>query len=273
MKFDMHCHTKEGSIDAKVPIEEYIGLLKEQGFGGMLITDHDSYKGYRAWYKTVKGKKHRDFVVLRGIEYDTRNGGHILVILPEGVHLPILEFRGMPVQLLIRMVHHYGGILGPAHPFGERHMSFVTTQWAIKKRRRGMDKILKQFDFIEIYNACESEERNAKAEKLAKRYEKPGFGGSDSHKPDCVGTGYTILPDWIRRESDLIRYVKKKPEILCGGTGYFKTIKGSLGFFLSMYAKMFFWYNHFGALFHGSNRKRELKKDDNWDTDKKLWFE
>ena len=68
MKFDMHCHTKEGSIDAKVPVEEYIGLLKEQGFGGMLITDHDSYKGYRAWYKTVKGKKHRDFVVLRGIE-------------------------------------------------------------------------------------------------------------------------------------------------------------------------------------------------------------
>ncbi len=26
MKIDMHCHTKEGSIDGKVPIEEYIRM-------------------------------------------------------------------------------------------------------------------------------------------------------------------------------------------------------------------------------------------------------
>ena len=40
MKIDMHCHTKEGSIDGKVPIEEYIRMLRSQGFGGML----DVYK-------------------------------------------------------------------------------------------------------------------------------------------------------------------------------------------------------------------------------------
>lgn len=43
MKIDMHCHTKEGSIDGKVSIEEYIRMLRNQGFGGMLVTDHDSY--------------------------------------------------------------------------------------------------------------------------------------------------------------------------------------------------------------------------------------
>ena len=31
MKFDMHCHTKEGSMDGKVMIEEYIKKLKEKG--------------------------------------------------------------------------------------------------------------------------------------------------------------------------------------------------------------------------------------------------
>ena len=51
MKFDMHCHTKEGSLDGKAPIEEMIGILKERGFDGMLISDHDSYNGYRAWKK------------------------------------------------------------------------------------------------------------------------------------------------------------------------------------------------------------------------------
>ncbi len=39
MKFDMHCHTKEGSLDGKAPIEEMIGILKERGFDGMLISD------------------------------------------------------------------------------------------------------------------------------------------------------------------------------------------------------------------------------------------
>ena len=53
MKFDMHCHTKEGSLDGKVPISEYINILKSQGYGGMLVTDHDSYDGYRYWKHNI----------------------------------------------------------------------------------------------------------------------------------------------------------------------------------------------------------------------------
>ena len=87
MKLDMHCHVKEGSIDSKVSLDEYITLLKERGFDGMLITDHDTYKGYRHWKYQMKGKVHDDFVVLKGIEYDTCDGGHILCIMPEGVKM------------------------------------------------------------------------------------------------------------------------------------------------------------------------------------------
>ena len=49
MKIDMHCHVKEGSIDSRVGIEEYIEILKSHGFQGMVITDHDTYNGYRYW--------------------------------------------------------------------------------------------------------------------------------------------------------------------------------------------------------------------------------
>ena len=45
MKIDMHCHVKEGSIDSRVGIEEYIEILKKKGFQGMVITDHDTYNG------------------------------------------------------------------------------------------------------------------------------------------------------------------------------------------------------------------------------------
>ena len=75
MKIDMHCHVKEGSIDSKVGLEEYITILKKHGFQGMVITDHDTYNGYRYWKNNIKGKKHTDFVVLKGIEYDTRDAG------------------------------------------------------------------------------------------------------------------------------------------------------------------------------------------------------
>ena len=59
MKFDMHCHTKEGSMDGKVMIEEYIRTLKRKGFGGMLVSDHDSYDGYREWKNAIKGRPRR----------------------------------------------------------------------------------------------------------------------------------------------------------------------------------------------------------------------
>ena len=116
MKFDMHCHTAEGSIDARISIRDYAQLLKDQGFSGMLVTDHDSYNGYRYW-KLHRASMPKDFLVLKGIEYDTRDAGHYIVIMPDGVNLRLLEMRGMSVESLIRLVHDYCGVLGPAHPF------------------------------------------------------------------------------------------------------------------------------------------------------------
>ena len=213
MKFDMHCHTKEGSLDGKVEIEEYIRILKEKGYQGMLVSDHNSYNGYRYWRDHIKGKKYTDFVVLKGIEYDTNNAGHFLVILPEGVKPRILEMRGMPVELLTRVVHAYGGILGPAHPFGEKYLSFGSS----KKYQRN-PKIMQEFDFLEAYNSCEVEERNQEAKKAARKYFLAEFGGSDSHKADCIGTAYTEFREPIHTESDLIEQVKRRAPIKAGGT-------------------------------------------------------
>ena len=67
MKLDMHCHVREGSVDSRVSLDEYITTLKKKGFDGMLITDHDTYHGYRHWKYHMKGKVHEDFVVLKGI--------------------------------------------------------------------------------------------------------------------------------------------------------------------------------------------------------------
>ena len=256
MKFDMHCHTKEGSLDGKVPIEEFIAILKEKGYDGMLVSDHDSYNGYREW-KRVRDNYDSSFVVLKGVEYDTIDAGHILVIMPEGVKLKILELRGLPVRFLIDIVHKYGGILGPAHPCGEKYLSINNT-----RKFRNQLAVIDKFDFLEGFNSCESPESNAKAMEIARQFDKPVFGGSDAHKPDCVGLGHTEFSGDIACESDLIALVKEMGQeaAVCGGEYYGKTTKEKMGRANCLLVESFRLYNHIGSMWRHRRRKRELRK-------------
>ena len=240
MKIDMHCHVKEGSIDSKVGLDEYITKLKEQGFDGMLITDHDTYKGYRHWKYDMKGKVHEDFVVLKGIEYDTCDAGHIICIMPEGVKMRLLELRGMPVSMLIDFVHRHGGILGPAHPCGGKYLSFTNTKRFYKSP--------------EIIKRAES---NEGAMKLAKKYKKPGIGGSDSHKLECVGLAYTELPEYVTCETELISLIRRKVPIEAGGTLYGKTTKDKMGKADKILTYSFWFYNKGGELLRRRKRKEK----------------
>ncbi len=256
MKFDMHCHTKEGSLDGKITISETIRSLQEKGYHGMLITDHNSYKAYRHYEKQIKGKEFPDFVVLKGIEYDTIDAGHIIVIMPTGVKLPILELRGLPVSLLIDIVHHFGGVLGPAHPCGEKYLSLMNTRQGKKA-----GTLLSRFDFIETYNACETPESNRAALELAKTYGKPGTGGSDSHRESCAGFGYTMIDAAIKNETDLIHAIRSEVAITAGGKRYLHTTKQKIGKVNNVLVYSFWFYNKFLALFRQHKRKLELKEN------------
>ncbi len=252
MKIDMHCHVKEGSPDSKISIDEYITILKANGFGGMLVTDHDTYNGYRHWKNTIKGKKHEDFVVLKGIEYDTCDAGHILVIMPQGVKMRLLELRGLPVSVLIDFVHKNGGVLGPAHPCGEAYMSFANTKRYFKN-----PEIMKRFDFVEVFNACEPIESNENAAKLAFKYGKPGVGGSDAHNAHSCSMGYTELPEPVTCETELIELIRKKAQIQAGGMLYNKTLKDKLGKASKILVYSFWIYNHTGELIKRRARRRK----------------
>ena len=253
MKIDMHCHVKEGSIDSRIAIEEYIRRLQEKGIDGMLVTDHDTYNGFRYWKNHIKGKKYRDFVVLKGIEYDTVDAGHILIIMPQGVKMKLLEMRGLRLEQLIDFVHHHGGICGPAHPCGEKYLSFTNTKcW------RKTPELLEKFDFIETFNACETEESNAGAKYLAEQYDKPGTGGSDAHKPDCAGMAYTEFPKPIKTELDLIMQIRAKEDIKAEGSIYTKVSRDKLGRYKSLYSYSFWVYNNAGALWKKMGRKHKM---------------
>lgn len=255
MKIDMHCHTAEGSVDGHVSIIQYIGKLREKGFGGMLVTDHGTHAGYRYWRENVRGIIYPDFKVFRGMEYDTSDYGHFIVIIPERVRLPILELRGLTLKKLVKIVHFYGGILGPAHPCGEPFLSFYNTKFRLRGEK---DKLLRNFDFIESYNACESVKSNMAARRLARQYHLPGIGGSDAHSSGCVGLGYTCIPEEITKESELIAYLRGKPQTRSGGGRYRHTTKDRLGKWNKGLVASFYLYNKVAALLHFPQRFRQL---------------
>ena len=199
----MHCHVKGGSIDSRVSLERFIHLLQIQDFDGMMITDHDSYRACHYWDRIKRNPLFKDFVVIRGIEYDTRDAGHFLVIMPDDVYLKVLTIRGMRLERLISIVHGNGGILGPAHPYGVRSSSAMLFSFMAKS-----PNIIHQFDFIETFNTCESPLSNALAHKMAIKYEKPGTGGTDAHDEQYVGMGYTDIDAQIRCNNDMIRAIK-----------------------------------------------------------------
>ena len=265
VKYDLHCHSSEGSTDARFPIGEHCRVLKEHGYGGLLITDHDSYQGYEAYRRT--GQKDDDFVVLRGIEYDTLEYGHVIVVLPNDAPqelYALLEHRGRPLAKLIKLVHGFGGILGPAHPFGEVFLSFAKTKpWKKQEKKQFME----QFDFLEGYNACESEEDNYSARLLAHYFKLPMIAGTDAHAEDYLGKACTYLPDWIKTEDDFISYYKEGNYPKIWGRRYGHTTKDKLGFFNIYLVMGFYFYNKFGALWNYRKRKtlhraviKELRK-------------
>ena len=214
MKFDMHCHTKAGSIDSKVPVERYIEILKDKGFSGMMVTDHDSYRGYRKWFMSGGAGKPeaRGFTVLCGIEYDTKDAGHFLVVLPDGIMPPVLRARGMTVRKLITVVHTLGGVLGPAHPFGTRSAS------AMFFKKFKQDKtLMEKMDFVEGFNTCESSQANLLAAELAREFGKPCIAGSDAHEEKYIGMAYTEIDAEIKSNVDFINAVRSGKIVDFGG--------------------------------------------------------
>lgn len=250
MKFDLHCHTRAGSIDARVPLSRYIELLKIQGFAGLLVTDHDSYRGFRQWKEEAEATD--DFVVLKGIEYDTSDSGHFLVIMPDDVHLDVLTIRGMSVETLVDLVHRYGGILGPAHPFGTKSSSLMY----FKKIHRHPN-LIRKFDFIEGFNTCESARSNYFAQKLAACWGKPCTGGSDSHVEDYVGMAYTEFDVDVRCNNDLIAAIRGRKISGFGGEVRGESINAKLkDSFVGVWG--FRTYNSFLGLMQARKRSRMI---------------
>ena len=214
-------------MDSKVTLEEYVKTFAALGYDGFMICDHNSYNGCRAWDEMKldphsfvnQHPEYQDFTVLRGMEYDTKDAGHVLVVLPDGVYPPVLHIRGMKLHRLILLVHKLGGVLGPAHPYG------VATASMMGFRNKNLEW-LRHIDFAEVFNTCELPDSNLLAHYLAEAFDLPGIAGSDSHVPDYLGMAWTEIDADIHSNNDFIETIKNRVPISAGGVERELTKKG-----------------------------------------------
>ena len=91
--------------------------------------------------------------------------------------------KNLSVEETIEKIIDMGGI--PAVPHLFRIMSGIK----ISK----LKQIYKKISTIEVFNSCSDPKTNLKTIKIAKNLNLGGIGGSDSHIPEYVGYGYTII--------------------------------------------------------------------------------
>jgi predicted metal-dependent phosphoesterase TrpH len=160
MLIDLHTHSRPYSGDSVFSAEEVVQRLADAGLDGVCLTEHDSIRPA----EEVRELTQRfGILVLRGMELTTEVG-HVLAFGLDA-YSPALR---SPV-VLRREADAQGAVIFLAHPF---------RGWS---RPVDWERLPGLFHGVEALNGQEHATRNERAQQLARDFEVPGIGGSDTH--------------------------------------------------------------------------------------------
>jgi predicted metal-dependent phosphoesterase TrpH len=182
MKLDLHIHTCYSQDGSNKP-KEFAKTLKQKGFQGMAVTDHNTIRG---GLKAMESAT-QDFLVIPGIEISTSHGHLIALGVTEHIK------AGLHPEETIEVIHEKGGIVVIPHPY-----RLVT----------GIKHYFPGAEAIETFNARCSYWSNARAAKLATKLNTGRTGGSDGHTLSDAGTGYTLVENGETME-DVLAEIQK----------------------------------------------------------------
>ena len=169
LKIDLHVHSAYS--DGLGDIHDILKTARLKGLDGLVITDHDTLKGY---YEAKAS--YSDLYILPGYEVET-DAGHVLILGLEQLP-PITGI--VAYEDLIWWTRDLGGLTVLAHPAAGR---FRLRRWMHAKT-----------DAIEVLNASyPTKYFITRGLRLAERLNLPRVGGSDAHHSKTVGDAYTII--------------------------------------------------------------------------------
>jgi hypothetical protein len=204
--FDLHVHTREGSIDSALSPEEFIGEAQRLGLTGAVFSEHDGWQRHR-FNEFVKQREGDGVVLIHALEVYT-DMGHVLVYGLDGYRPGIRN-----IEELRKVVDEVGGYMILAHPFRffyGPHGNF--TRNVLFEDPKAMPQnaeeaachpVFQLVDEIEVVNGGNDRPENCLALQVAAIRGKPGTGGSDAHSNNGIGLGSTLFHGEIRHERDL----------------------------------------------------------------------
>jgi predicted metal-dependent phosphoesterase TrpH len=189
LKLDLHVHTTYSSDGHTTP-QDLSRIVLKRGLDGVAVTDHN-----------VLSRIHADeIIVIPGIEISTKHG-HILAL---NVHEPVK--REMSADETVEMIHSQGGLAILPHPYDFFRSS-------LRPRR-----LLARADAVETVNASSPFFALSKwfAARFASSANLPVTGGSDSHLPQTIGDGYTVIDTASRSIDEVVEAIRKGRTRACG---------------------------------------------------------
>jgi predicted metal-dependent phosphoesterase TrpH len=171
MRLDLHIHS-EYSPDSRSSIEAILKQAQEAGLDGIAITDHNSLQSFFVASKVAEDLG-LDLIIVPGAEISTSEG-HLIALGTLN-----LVPSGLSAVDTIEHAHDNGGIAVAPHPYAFFRQGIRNLQ-------------AKRLDAVETYNSKHLFGfSNYLANRSARKLNLGVTGGSDSHKVETIGFGYT----------------------------------------------------------------------------------
>lgn len=208
--FETHLHTAETSECAELSAQELVALYRENGYNGLVVTDHyvDTFfeNTSLAWENKIErflmgyrlAKRAGDacgMTVLLGIELRFQhNANDYLVygVTPEFL-LKHPRLYAMNEETFSTLAKQHGLLVIQAHPFRDQN-ELCPIEW---------------LDGIEVFNGQPTHRnRNDLAQETANRCALIGLSGSDCHDLRSACTGGILEAYPIRSNKDLLAQLR-----------------------------------------------------------------
>jgi hypothetical protein len=180
---DLHVHSHLSGDNLADP-EECVARALERGLQAIAFTEHYSYEA-SAPVERLRARYGSSILILRGVEFSAAEG-HCLVF---GVDTDRLSLAYAPADRLVAAVNRAGGAVIPSHPYrggsglGDRILT------------------LRGIAAIEGHNGCNAGLFNRRALSAARSLGLPVTGGSDAHRPEDVGSCYTLFRERVTADN------------------------------------------------------------------------
>lgn len=209
--FDLHVHTREGSIDSALSPEEFIGEAQRLGLSGAVFSEHDGWQRHR-FNEFVEERAGDGVVLIHALEVYT-DMGHVIAFGLDGYRPGIRN-----VKELRKVVDEVGGYMILAHPFRfffgphgnfTRNILFEDPKAMPENAEEAScHPVFQLVDEVEVVNGGNDQPENRLALQVAAIRGKPGTGGSDAHSNNGIGLGSTLFHGEIRHERDLLEALR-----------------------------------------------------------------